>query len=376
MKDIIIIGGGLSGLINAILLAKAGLEVLLIEKKQYPFHRVCGEYVSKEVIPFLRQHHLFPDHLQPGNISRFQLTSIKGQSTEIPLDMGAFTISRYEFDYFLYQKAVELGVVVLEKTTVTQVNYQEDYFQVNCRDGRQFEGNIVIGAYGKRSVLDRKLNRKFFTSSSPYIGVKYHVRTDFPDDLVALHNFKDGYCGVNKIEDGKTNICYLSHRKNLKMSNSILDMEQHILHQNPHIKALWEQSEFLYEKPLVINEISFATKTAIEQHILMCGDAAGMITPLCGNGMAIAIRSAHICATTILEHYTAKHFNRVQLEATYVKRWKKQFENRLWVGRNIQSLFGGEKISEVAVGLAKNVRPVAKYLMKQTHGASMDHTST
>ncbi len=371
MKDIIIIGGGLSGLINAILLAKAGLEVLLIEKKQYPFHKVCGEYVSKEVIPFLQRHDLFPAHLKYGNISRFQLTSIKGRSIEIPLDMGAFTISRYEFDYFLYQKAIEIGVTILEKTTVEQVNYQKEYFKVRCRDSQQLESRIVIGAYGKRSVLDRKLNRRFFKRSSPYIGVKYHVRTDFPDDLVALHNFRDGYCGVNKIEDDKTNICYLSHRKNLKGSSSIQNMEQDILYQNPNLKTLWEQSEFLYDKPLVINEISFATKTPVEQHILMCGDAAGMITPLCGNGMAMAIRSANICATTILEHYSRHNFNRDKLEASYTKRWKKQFQHRLWIGRNIQSLFGGEKISEFAVGIAKNVRPLANYLMKQTHGNLM-----
>lgn len=372
MKDIIIIGGGLSGLINAILLAKAGLKVLLIEKKQYPFHKVCGEYVSKEVIPFLQQHDLFPSDLKPGNISRFQLTSIKGRSIETPLDMGAFTISRYEFDFFLYQKAIAVGVTVLEKTTVEQIHYQKDYFEVTCRGGGRVEGKIVIGAYGKRSSLDRKLDRKFFSYSSPYIGVKYHVRTDFPADLVALHNFKDGYCGVNRIEDGKTNICYLSHRKNLKTSNSVADMEQNILHQNPHLKTLWEQSEFLYDKPLVINEISFATKTAIEQHVLMCGDAAGMVTPLCGNGMAIAIRSARICATTILEHYSSKRFDRIQLEKSYQKRWKKQFRKRLWIGRNIQSLFGGEKISEFAVGLAQNARPIANYLMKQTHGALME----
>lgn len=371
MKDVIVIGGGLSGLINAILLARAGLAVSLVEKKQYPFHKVCGEYVSKEVVPFLKRHQLFPDHIQVGNISRFQLTSIQGKSVEIPLDLGAFTISRYEFDYFLYQQAVSAGVEVLQKTTVDRVEYVDNFFQVGCRNGQVFESRMVIGAYGKRSILDRKLKRKFFTQPSPYIGVKYHVHTDFPADVVALHNFKDGYCGVNQIEDSKINICYLSHRKNLKNSASIEVMEQRILHQNPHLRSLWQNSNFIYEKPLVINEISFSTKTPVENHILMCGDAAGMITPLCGNGMAIAIRSASICSATILEHYSSKQLNRQVLENAYTKRWKAQFQNRLWIGRNIQALFGGEQISEFAVGLAQYARPVANYLMKKTHGAVM-----
>ena len=56
----IIIGGGLGGLTTAALLAKGGREVLLIEKKTYPFHRVCGEYVSNEVQGFLEKEGLFP----------------------------------------------------------------------------------------------------------------------------------------------------------------------------------------------------------------------------------------------------------------------------------------------------------------------------
>ena len=51
--QVIIIGGGLAGLVNAIHLGKKGINVLLIEKNEYPKHKVCGEYISKEVLPYL-----------------------------------------------------------------------------------------------------------------------------------------------------------------------------------------------------------------------------------------------------------------------------------------------------------------------------------
>ena len=76
MYDVAIIGGGLAGLVNAILLKKAGLSIILFEEKSYPFHRVCGEYISNEVVPFLRTHDLFPDELEPAIISKFHLTSV------------------------------------------------------------------------------------------------------------------------------------------------------------------------------------------------------------------------------------------------------------------------------------------------------------
>ena len=101
----IVIGGGLAGLINAILLKRSGLSVLLFEEKKYPFHRVCGEYISNEVIPFLKNHELYPEEFEPAPISQFRLTSISGQSLTMPLDLGGFGISRYVFDKWLAAKA-------------------------------------------------------------------------------------------------------------------------------------------------------------------------------------------------------------------------------------------------------------------------------
>jgi len=368
MQDILIIGGGLSGLINAILLSKNGLKVTLIEKKNYPQHRVCGEYISNEVRPFLEKHDLFPYPFQPSNITEFLLTSTSGKVANLPLDLGAFGISRYELDRFWYKKAVEVGVQFHLNTTVSEIEFYNDFFQVKTRKGKQFKAKIAIGSFGKRSILDRHMNRDFFHQKSPYIGVKYHIKTNFPEHIVALHNFRDGYCGLNKVEGDRYNLCYLSHRKNLQQHGSIERMEAEVLYQNPYLKSIFQNSDFLLEKPEVINEISFAKKQAVENHILMSGDAAGMITPLCGNGMAMAIHSAKILSETILAHWNSKNSERIALERVYTQKWNKLFATRLWTGRQIQALFGGAIISEVAVGILKNVKPLARFLIKQTHG--------
>ena len=51
--DVVILGGGLAGLIASLILTQNGYDVVLIEKKTYPFHKVCGEYISNEVLPYL-----------------------------------------------------------------------------------------------------------------------------------------------------------------------------------------------------------------------------------------------------------------------------------------------------------------------------------
>jgi len=365
MRDVIIIGGGLAGLISAISLRKSNCQVTLIEKKSYPFHRVCGEYISNEVKPYLEREGLYPTHLSPTEIKRFWLTSVNGRKAEIPLKMGAFGVSRYELDFFLYQKASELGVEFILNDTVSGVSYIDDKFEISTLSGKQLLVKYVIGSFGKRSILDKKMNRNFIQKKSPFLGVKYHVKTDFPEDVIALHNFTDGYCGISKVEDGKYNLCYLSHQKNIKAHAGIAQMEEAILWQNPHLKRIFQESEFLWDKPEVINEISFERKLPVENHVLMVGDAAGLITPLCGNGMAMAIHGAKVLTDILIE---AKLKNRTEIERLYQSTWVKMFQNRLMIGKKVQNLFGSPWLSNVAVSLAKYNKPITSMLIEKTHG--------
>ncbi|WP_347157339.1 NAD(P)/FAD-dependent oxidoreductase [Pontibacter chitinilyticus] len=367
MTDVAIIGGGLAGLISAIGLAQQGLAVVLVEKKAYPFHRVCGEYISNEVLPYLCSLGADPAPLQPAAITRFMLTSPTGKALHADLDLGGFGLSRYTLDHYLYQLAQQHGVHFILQQTVQEVEFAADVFTLQLSGGSSIQATVVLGAYGKRANLDRQLSRPFFTARSPYIGIKYHLRYDMPRDLIALHNFKDGYAGISAIEDDRYCFCYLTTRQNLKTHGSIPRMEQQVLHRNPHLRQIFEEAEFLYEQPEVINEVSFASKTCIENHMLMCGDAAGMITPLCGNGMAMAIHSGKLATEQVLLYFREGH-NRQLLEKRYEQVWRQQFENRLRVGRAVQRLFGSPILSEAAVGTLRFLPPAVRLIMRQTHG--------
>lgn len=286
----------------------------------------------------------------------------------LPLDIGGFGISRYVFDHFLYEKAKQAGVEFLLDTEVESIQLQHDEFEVRTSHAT-LPATLVIGAFGKRSKLDAQLHRNFFRKRSPYVGVKYHIQTQYPSNLIALHNFRGGYCGISNIEEGKTNLCYLTDRDNLKKYKSIREMEENIMFENPHLKSIFTTSKFLFEKPETINEISFETKEPVWNHILMTGDAAGMITPLCGNGMAMAIHSAKILSDLIKLYSEKKILSRQHLEREYAHQWNNAFARRLWIGRQIQhKLFGSEFTSNLAVNLAIYSKPVARAIIKNTHG--------
>lgn len=366
MKNVTVIGGGLAGLLTSIQLIRAQIPVQLFEKRRFPFHRVCGEYISNETAPFLHFLKLFPIELGPATINQLQLTSVNGKSAKLTLDLGGFGISRYEFDYWLLKKAIEEGVEVHQDREIKSVTFDGDKFEL-ASHASEYTSDVVIGAFGKRSKIDIAMGRSFIKKRSPYIGVKYHVKYNQPDGLISLHNFDNGYCGISNIENGKSNLCYLSHRNNLKNFGSIKAMEENVLFKNPFLENIFQNAEFLFDQPETINEISFETKAPVEDHVLMCGDAAGMITPLCGNGMAMAIHSSKILSELVI-NFCTKDTTRKKIEDAYTDLWSNQFKSRLWTGRQLQKLFGSPLASNLAVAIANNTEPLAQYLVSRTHG--------
>ncbi len=374
MQDIVVIGGGLAGLVSSLELARAGFRVTLVERKTYPFHKVCGEYVSNEVRPYIESLGIDLDSLGAANITQFQLSSPSGRTLSSELDLGGFGISRYTLDYELHQLGLAAGVQFVLGQQVDNVEFEKggSLFTVTLSNGKSLSSRLVIGAYGKRSKLDKTLDRSFMAKPSPYVGVKYHVAPGllsrpFPNNLIALHNFKDGYCGMSAVENGRYCLCYLTTRNNLRQFGNIPDMERAILGQNPHLRHVFETYNFLYDKPKVINEISFAPKRAVENHILMAGDSAGLITPLCGNGMAMAIHGAKV-VSELAALFLQNELSRSDLERLYEMRWKALFARRLWVGRTVQRLFGDKRLSELAVSAFGLYKPALRSVMRQTHG--------
>jgi flavin-dependent dehydrogenase len=371
MSDVIIVGGGLAGLFNALLLNRAGFRVTVIEKKTYPFHRVCGEYISNEILPFLSELGIDVHQLGASSIKRLEVTAPSGALFSQVLDLGGFGISRYKLDHHLYQQCEAEGVTFKLDTRVDDVCIVNNVFEVTTAH-EVLNAPFVIGAFGKRSNLDSKLNRAFFTRRSPYVGIKIHARLQFPDDLIQLNSFKNGYCGVSKIEDDRYCICSLAHRNDLRAQGSLEALQENIINRNPHQREIFRNAELLMDKPEVINEISFEKKRPVENHIFMSGDTAGMIAPLCGNGMTMAIHSAKMLAQLIIEHYRPGELlswqQRMVLEQSYRQAWNQQFARRLWVGRQLQHVFGNNRLMHTAIKTMNLMPGLANWMVKQTHG--------
>lgn len=369
--DVAIVGGGLAGLAASIELVRKGYRVILLEKKHYPFHRVCGEYISEDSRPFLERLGVPVSQLPLPAIRKLVVSAPNGNQLETSLDSGGFGISRHRLDHLLAEQACRSGVDLRQGVKVQDIVWEDGQSRI-ITDAMMVTASLVIGSFGKRANLDVRWNRASAMEKSgrlqQFIAVKYHIRYPHDRGTIALHNFRQGYCGISAIEDGLSCLCYLTTAANLvSAGNSIPEMEATVLAQNPQLRKILEVSERIWTVPLSISQVSFARKTLIDNHVLMVGDAAGMITPLCGNGMSMALQGSLLLSQQADRFLSGKQ-NRDQLEANYQQLWKAHFSRRLLAGRIIQRWFGDPRLTNWLVKAGRAVPGFTRYLVRQTHG--------
>ena len=362
-----IVGGGLAGLCLAIQLADKGISVILFEKNKYPFHKVCGEYISMESWDFLTELGLPLANLDLPKINELGISSESGFMLNSELPLGGFGISRYSLDNYLYELAKKKNVTVLDSCKVFDVKELEKLYQINTSLG-VYNAEIVCGMYGKYApsfVKDEEIKKQ---NKLNYIGVKYHIKTTLNANRIELHNFKDGYCGVSKVDNDTYCLCYLSSSKNLQdCGNDIKKMEETILYKNPFLKKHFTESEFLFDAPLVISNVTFQKKDTYKNSFFLAGDAAGSITPLCGNGMSMAMRASKLLAN-LLDDYFNKSISKQELLKQYNLIWNKNFKARIKTGYCLQYLFGKKNITHFTLKVLNKLPSLMKKIISLTHG--------
>src|SRR5688500_8399942 len=105
-------------------------------------------------------------------------------------------------------------------------------------------------------------------------------------------------------------------------------MEANILMKNPFLEEIFSKARFLFEEPVTISQVSFNLKSQVENHMLMVGDAAVMITPLCGKGMSMALHASKLTFHEIGDFLDNKS-TRFEMETQYAQQWERYFGRRL-----------------------------------------------
>lgn len=376
LYDVAIIGGGPAGCSAAITLAQRGARVVLCEAKNYPHHKVCGEFLSPECTYLLDQLGLSTSirSLNPVEIGAFCLTGPDSSVWETRLPGSAWGLSRWTLDAALARHVCLVGVELREETTVCEIRGNlPTGFELTIRTPHSSDtlgARAVVGAQGKRSALDRTLDRRFMHQSQPYTALKAHFKGPPLPGRIELHTFPGGYCGMSEIEDGTANVCLLVRTASFQRNSGsglarIPRFVAWMKAQNPSLGRWLDDAHLIGESWYTISQIPFVEKQPVVGDVLMAGDSAGVIAPLAGDGIAMALASGQMAGRYFAD-YLAGQRPAEEIKIQYAAEWRRNFRARLRLGRLLHSLIFEPRYVSLALRVINAIPALGDYLVRQT----------
>ena len=367
--DVIVIGGGLAGCGAARHLARRGLDVLLLEKQRYPAHKLCGEFLSVEAQDLFARLGVLAAVREAGAhpITQVHMTTADGNHFRSALPGTALGLSRYALDHLLARAAAEAGATVHDGVWVRGVRGSlADGFVVEAAE-EAYRARCVLGAFGKRSLLDRALDRSYLDRRSPFVAFKAHFESIDLADVIELHSFPGGYCGLSHVEDGRVNACWIAHEDILKETGSPDAMIERTLSQNAVLARRLGQMRRVSDSFLAVSQVIFRPKGAWAGDVCMIGDTAGMIAPMCGDGMSMALRAAELAAPRVAA-FLDGDLSADALKAQHTRTWRREFGTRMRLGRWLHHAYCRPALARWGVETCRRVPSLGRWLIQKTRG--------
>jgi flavin-dependent dehydrogenase len=351
--DALVIGGGPGGSTVALLLARAGWSVALVERHRFPRRKVCGEYVSGTNLPLLNLLGLSEPFGDTGGpeVRRVGLFSGAAMlSALLPRPAGRTAgwgraQGREHLDTLLLERAHAAGVEILQPWSATGLVTEGDDFhcQVESRSsGRQNRliGRVVVAAHGSwdPGPLPTHLPRRP-PRPSDLLGFKAHFQgSQLPPDLMPLLVFPGGYGGMVQTDHGRVNLSCCIRRDLLALvrrrapgmdaGDAVLaHIQESCLGVRRALAGACRQGPWLSAGP-----IRPGIRPAGPPGIFPVGNCAGEAHPAIAEGISMAMQSGWLLARHLLR-WRKDGGQPASLGAVgkaYARSWRNAFAPRLY----------------------------------------------
>lgn len=312
MIDAVVIGGGPAGAALAARIARAGREVVLIEREAGPVDKVCGEFLSREAGLYLASLGLDLPALGAVPIEAVRLFE-RGHLAAVPLPFAAQSLSRRVLDEALLARAAAAGATIRRGARVHELSRAGPGWGARLEGGARIEARAAFLATGKHDL--RGLKRPPGLEDD-LVAFKLHWRLA-PAQAAALDRhvelvlFEGGYAGLQPIEEGRANLCLLVRRRRLAALGQRWDALLSAMRTaSPHLDARLAGAEPCWPRPLALSAIPYGHVRRRADGVWRLGDQAAVIPSFSGDGMSIALHSAQLAADAYLEGRSADAFQR------------------------------------------------------------------
>lgn len=311
--DVLVIGGGPAGAAAAARLAASGLRVVLCERQAEPRPQVCGEYLSAAATAELEQLGLAPSALGARPLTRARIWA-QGSKVAARLPAAGHGLSRTRLDRHLLAHARRCGADVRAGVAVRVVERGRRTWIAALGNGGRIEGRAVVLATGKH---DLRGHRRPWRDTRPLIGFKMHCRLRADQaaalgDAVELFLYDGGYAGLQPIESGAANLCFVTAAESIRGgSDAWTAALAHLRRVAPMLDIRLRVACLLWPRPASIARVPYGYLCAdhvAADGLYRVGDQAAVIPSFTGEGIAIALRSARLATAAVLAGDGAEHY--------------------------------------------------------------------
>lgn len=302
--DALILGGGPAGATLGALLARAGRNVEILEKTSTPHDKVCGEFLSHEAVHYLRALGIDPAGLGAAAVSNVRLAR-GGVIGEYGLPFTGISLTRRVLDEALLNHARDAGAMVTRGSGVESLERSGAGWTARLADGDRRYASAAFLATGKHDL--RGWGRPA-GKQSDLVAFKMYFRTAGGCDAASVARveivlFAGGYAGLLFFPDGTMNVCLLIQRSALRRCGGRWSgVVQHLQGCSRYLADYLEGAEAVLAKPLALSSIPYGyICERAPDGLWRLGDQAAVIPSFSGDGISIALHSAHVAA----EHYLA-----------------------------------------------------------------------
>ncbi|MCO6511762.1 MAG: NAD(P)/FAD-dependent oxidoreductase [Aridibacter famidurans] len=361
---VIIAGAGPTGSSLAIRLATEGREVCVIERSRFPRHKLCGEFISPECLEHFRALGVLGPIGAAGgdSIRRTVFYALNGRSAEVPSEWfrgsggAALGLSRAEMDHRLLEAAKRAGAEVVEGASVCGAHLESgrvSAVEVRFDDGSRetVDGSIFVDATGRQRVLANYAARdktKRGHRQPSLVGFKAHFSdVGMQPGRCEIYFFNGGYGGLNFVEGGRANHCFLVSSSAARDCGGDADsiLSNVIFRNSRALETLGGAKRELEWLAVAVDGFGLR-ELSPAPNLFTVGDAGAFIDPFTGSGMLMALESSELLAECLL----AGELERTALR--YAAAHRKRFRGRLRLCAFMRRLAFDPRLASIAVSVA------------------------
>jgi len=312
MTAALVIGGGPAGAEVARRIACGGREVVLLERDARTLEKVCGEFLSREAVLYLKSAGIDLEALGAVPIDTVRLAT-REVVAQVALPFEASSLSRRILDEASLAHAIAEGVRVERGCMVRSFSRTPGGHRAELADGRTFDARAIFIATGKHDLRGRKRAPGL---QNDLVGFKLHYdltkeNTRAIERCVELILFDGGYAGLQPIERGRANLCLLVRKDQLARCGGRFEtLIEAISLASPHLGHRLRGAVPCWQKPLAITPIPYGYVRTPADDAFWVGDQSAVIPSFSGDGISIALHSARLAADTYLAGGTPETFQR------------------------------------------------------------------